>query len=647
MGKEMNMEKQHRQFVIGMAGHIDHGKTALVQALTGINTDRLKEEQERGITVDLGFAHFSENATIIDVPGHERLIKNMVAGVSTIDLVLFVVAADDGIMPQTREHLDIVNLLGIRNGIFVITKIDLVEEDWLGLVEEDLKELLNNYGFSRAPILKISAVTGQGIAEVRQVLQENLKKIQPRRDDDIFRLPIDRVFSKAGFGTVITGSVLSGSVQAGDVVEILPEKIQARVRGVQSHDHTVGEVKAGYRAALNLAGVDNEQLYRGQVITPPGIYQPVELLNARITVLPASPAAIRNQMRLRLHLHTIEVFARVLLPESKALPPGESGYVQFRLEKMIYASFRDRFVIRQYSPQITLGGGVVLQVNPPRYRKKFHEQFLATLHRLESEDAADRVQAAFPAIFVHPLTARQVQVSCGLSAEETGKIVAKLQADGELYKVMRGKETYFYAKNQVLKILENIQAILGNYHREYPGRLGLAEKELFSQVGNRYPTDAVQLAVQLGVESHRLKKNERLLALVEFESRLSGKQQDRLERLEEIYRQSGFNPPLNQKIMEQIGISEKEFREFVNILRQQERLIFVDQRFYFHADAIRKAIGVVRGYFTKNENLTVPQFKDLIGSTRKFAIPLLTYLDNRGFTERRGDVRVKGTKLSE
>lgn len=642
----MKMEQQQRQFVIGMAGHIDHGKTALVQALTGINTDRLKEEQERGITVDLGFAHFSENVTIIDVPGHERLVKNMVAGVSTIDLVLFVVAADDGIMPQTREHLDIVKLLGIRNGIFVITKIDLVEEDWLGLVEEDLRELLTSYGFSDAPILKASAVTGQGIEEVRQALRENLSKIQPRSDDGIFRLPIDRVFSKAGFGTVITGSVLSGKVRAGDVVEVLPEKISARVRGVQSHDHTVNEVKSGYRAALNLAGVENSQLYRGQVITPPGIYQPVELLNARITVLPASSAAIRNQMRLRLHLHTIEVLARVLLPESKALQPGESGYVQFRLEKMIYASFRDRFVIRQYSPQITLGGGLVLQVNPPRYRKKFHEQFYHTLQGLESEDAAERVRAAFPVIYVHPLTAREVQIFCGLTADQTAKFVEELQVTGELFKIVRGKETLFYAKNQVLKIQGSIRKILENYHRQYPGRLGLPEKELLSQVGDRYPVDAVELAVRRGVESGRWKKSEQLLALTEFESRLSGKQQDKLEQLEKLYRESGFNPPLNQEVMEQLEISEKDFREFINILRQQERLIFVDQRFYFHTDAIRQAVSIVRKYFDKNENLTVPQFKDLIGSTRKFAIPLLTYLDNRGFTERRGDVRVRGDRLS-
>ncbi|MFZ0390668.1 MAG: selenocysteine-specific translation elongation factor, partial [Calditrichia bacterium] len=333
-----------RHYIIGMAGHIDHGKTALVEALTGIWTDRLKEEQERGITIDLGFAHFSRNVTIIDVPGHEKLIKNMVAGVSTIDLVLFVVAADDGVMPQTREHLDIVRLLGITNSIFVITKTDLVEEEWLLLVEEDLRILLKNNGMGEAPILKVSSRSGAGIEELRVLLEQKLKEIAPRFSDGIFRLPVDRVFSKAGFGTVVTGTVLSGEAAAGEMLEVQPEGIEARLRGLQSHDSAVQQVSAGYRAALNLAGVDQQQLHRGQVLADPGYFQAAEVINARVQLMPDSPQVLKNRTRVRFHIHTAETLARVILIEGETLQPGNSALVQFRLEHPVHAAFRDRFI---------------------------------------------------------------------------------------------------------------------------------------------------------------------------------------------------------------------------------------------------------------------------------------------------------------
>ncbi len=365
------MNHSERQFVIGMAGHIDHGKTALVKSLTGIDTDRLKEEKNRGITIDLGFAHLTGNITIIDVPGHEKLIKNMVAGVSTIDLVLFVIAADDGIMPQTREHLDIVNLLGIRNAVFVITKIDLVEEEWLDLVEEEIRKLLKQKGFSGAPVLRASGVTGQGVEEVREVILNQLQETSVRRDDGIFRMPVDRAFLKAGFGSIVTGSVISGALNSGEMVEIMPEKINQRVRSLQSHDQEVSRVKAGYRAAINLAGLEIARLYRGQMVTLPGYYDPVELFNGKIYVVEDSPLPLKNRMRIRVHLHTTEVIGRLILLEERELKAGESGFAQILLENSVYASFGDRFIIRQFSPQHTLGGGEVLETNPVRYRKKY------------------------------------------------------------------------------------------------------------------------------------------------------------------------------------------------------------------------------------------------------------------------------------
>jgi len=389
------MNDSDRQYVVGLAGHIDHGKTALVKALTGIDTDRLKEEKARGITIDLGFAHLSQNITLIDVPGHERLIKNMVAGVSTIDMVLFVIAADDGIMPQTREHLDIVSLLGISKGIFVITKIDLVEPDWIELVEEELRSLLKDSAFENAAILKTSTESGEGITEVKSSLLDTVKELQSRKHDGLFRLPIDRAFSKAGFGSIVTGSVISGKIRVGDTVEILPAKISARIRGLQSHDAQVEGVLAGYRAAVNLAGTDRIDLSRGQVLTEPNYYEPVTSLDAYLQILPNAIRRLKSQMKIRVHIHTSEVLGRLILMEKKELLPGETGLVQIRLDSPVYASYYDRFIIRLFSPQLTVGGGLVLETNPAKFRKRFEKDIVQNLLKLKDGTVSEVLLACF------------------------------------------------------------------------------------------------------------------------------------------------------------------------------------------------------------------------------------------------------------
>ena len=639
--------KSDRQYIIGMAGHIDHGKTALIQALTGINTDRLKEEQERGITIDLGFAHFSKNVTIIDVPGHERLIKNMVAGVSTIDLVLFVVAADDGIMPQTREHLDIVKLLGIQNGIFVITKIDLVENEWIDLVEEELRNLLAGSVFENSVILRASAVTGEGIEMVRKAILENLSRIPFRRDDGIFRLPIDRVFTRPGFGTVVTGSVLSGSIKPGQNVEIWPTGLTARVRGLQSHDSSVQYVKAGYRAALNLANVGQDEVHRGQVITQPGYYQPVERFNATIQVLEDAPVAIKSQMRLRVHIHTAETFARIIIPEINQLKPGESGFVQFRLEQPIYASFRDRFVFRQYSPQVTLGGGVVLETNPIRYRKKFHVEFVRTLHGFSSENPAERLFAAFSLVEIQPLSFRQIQIKIGLNEADTRNLISKFIAQKSLVHFTHGSEELYYSNDQLSTVLSKIRKILSDYHEQFPGRSGLRVKELVSQLSLQFSENLVEMSVQKGLKDGIIKRNDDWIALPEFESRLTPDQEKKLKTLEELYLSKLFSPPSFEEVKSHITVNEADFKEFLHILSEQGKLVFVNENMVFHVEAVEKALTLLREYFGQKNELRVSEFKGLIGTSRKYALPLLNYFDNKGYTLREGDLRVAGPKLEK
>jgi len=633
--------------VIGMAGHIDHGKTALVKALTGIDTDRLKDEQKRGITIDLGFAHLTENITIIDVPGHEKLIKNMVAGVSTIDLVLFVIAADDGIMPQTREHLDIVNLLGIRNGIFVITKTDLAEGEWIELVEEEVRELLKDTAFRDAPILRASVITGEGIPELKQVLLEKVGTASRRKNNGIFRMPVDRVFVKAGFGSIVTGSVISGSLRTGEMVDILPQQIQARVRGVQSHDNQVEEVQAGDRAAVNLAGTGLEMLHRGQVIAQTNFYEAAYSFNARISILADARIPVKNRMRIRIHLHTVEIIGRLILLEGRELKPGESGLVQIRLEDRTFASYDDRFIIRRFSPQHTLGGGVVLQTNPPRFRKRFAAQILNTLSDLQSDDPDKRVMACFSLIEVHPLTLRQLQVKTGIPAPQLQHIVRKLSENKQLLSFGHAQDTYYYAAAQISKVVESVSSELERYHKTYPGRAGISIPELYSHMAKYYPEELLNHAVGYGMERYRFTVNDEVISLQSFRVHYSKKDEQLISQLENIYLSSEFQPPMTKDLPDMMGLSEKVMREYLNILKEQNKLVLVEEKLFFHSRAIEKLTGMLENFFREHQEMTVTDLKDLLGITRKYAIPLLTYLDNQKFTQRDGDIRRTGSRLQK
>lgn len=634
-----------RQFVIGMAGHIDHGKTALVEALTGINTDRLKEEKERGITVDLGFAHLSENVTIIDVPGHERLIKNMVAGVTTIDLVLFVVAADDGIMPQTREHLEIVNLLGISNGIFVITKTDLADQDWISLVEEELGELIANTNFANALILKVSALKKVGIEELRNTIKQQLQKIEARRDDGIFRLPVDRVFSKAGFGSIVTGSVISGKIGTGDSIEILPEKLTARIRGLQSHDSPVEGVEVGFRAALNLTGLAHHLLYRGQMLTLPGFYQAVDQFNAKFSLLSSAPISIKNQTRVRIHLHTMEALARVILLEVKEILPGNTTLAQFRFEKPIYASYGDRFIIRQYSPQVTLGGGIVLQTNPPKFRKKYLDLIKAKLTGLQSDSPSERIISAFSLIEMKPLSLNEIRVQTGVDEQTARKTLSELEGRKEIFQVRKAGELFYLSKSQKEKILEEIKNTLEKFHREFPGRSGKRQNEVKFELQKYFPPEAIETVISVGVQEKILQHEGDSLSLTSFESALTESQQLLLHKIEDIFKDNLFTPPAPEEVRESLKLKDKDFRELLTILRERGNLVMVEEKILFHQDAMDKILETLRDYFLKHSEIRAGEFKDLINSTRKYAIPILTFLDEKGYTIRQGDIRIKGPGL--
>ncbi|MBI5199704.1 MAG: selenocysteine-specific translation elongation factor, partial [Nitrospirae bacterium] len=375
-----------RYITLGTAGHIDHGKSALVEALTGINPDRLKEEKERGITIDLGFAFLDISDDlrigIVDVPGHERLIKNMLAGAGGIDIVMLVIAADEGIMPQTKEHLAICNLLRIKKGLVALTKHDLVEEDWISLIMEDIKEFIKGSFLEGSRIIPVSSKTGHNLDLLKDTIKEISLQVEPKSSDGLFRLPVDRVFTMKGFGTVVTGTILSGKISTEDTIELLPQRIKSRVRGIQSHNQKVSEAIAGQRTALNLQGVEKEDIIRGNVVTLPGFMYPSSLLDVKIEILKEAPS-LKSRDRIRFHTGTTEAIGRVILIETKEIVPGEEGFVRVRFESPLTAMSGDRFIIRRFSPLETLGGGVILDTSPERLRTKIRRQETSLINELQ------------------------------------------------------------------------------------------------------------------------------------------------------------------------------------------------------------------------------------------------------------------------
>ncbi|MDP6777013.1 MAG: selenocysteine-specific translation elongation factor, partial [Candidatus Latescibacteria bacterium] len=467
--------------IIGTAGHIDHGKTALVQALTGIDTDTLPEERERGVTIDIGFAYWKDNVTIIDVPGHERFVKNMVTGVCSVDLALFVVAADDGAMPQTREHLGILNLLGVQRGIVALNKVDLADAEWTDLVREDLEGLFAGTFLAGAPIVPVSSVTGEGIDELRALIEAEIEDVQMRPDRGIFRLPVDRAFSVRGFGTIVTGTVLSGRVRPRDEVALLPEGRTLRVRGIQIHGGDVEVAEVGARAAVNLTGVEVEEVERGDILAQPGYFSTTYMIDARLNLLPDAPIPLRNRARVHLHLGPGEVLARVILLEADELHPGGSQLVQFRLESPGVAARGDRFVIRRYSPVHTLGGGIVLDAQPAKHRRH-REEVHENLRGLEQDDPTRVLAHRLASAGFQAKTPRELASEMGLAPEDVESRLRELIDAGDAVAVPQAGQELYVGAEIWQDLLRRTQDALSAFHSSHPLQAGIRPNELRLQV---------------------------------------------------------------------------------------------------------------------------------------------------------------------
>ena len=629
------------QLIIGTAGHVDHGKTVLIRALTGVDTDRLQEEKERGISIDLGFAPFrlpgGRLAGVVDVPGHERFIHNMLAGAAGMDLVMLVVDANEGVMPQTTEHLDILQFLGTKKGIVVITKIDLVEEDWRELVKEEIREKLKGTFLEEAPIHSVSAIKGEGIDELKELIDISTADLEMRSSSGPLRLPVDRSFVIDGFGTVITGTLIQGSVKVGDTVEIVPPGLEVRVRNIQVHDSDVKEAKAGSRVALNLSGLEKGQVERGSVISNPGFYKQTDLLDVNVELLSKAPRRLKNLDPVHFFLGTARTVAKLLILEKDELRPGESALVQCRLERPLVAERGDPFVIRSYSPMTTIGGGKVLDPYPARHRR-FRPDVIENLARL-GQDPSSGGDAAFVSNKLNELLAAdsfRLAKETRLDREKVESVMEELAAKGRVIKLGSAYLGEELAGEFEKKILEELQ----NHHTKNPLSFGLSRARLKGVLPAALDQHVYDALLEKLETEEKLTVQDSLVCLYNFKAEPQGKDKEQLQALEELYRSSGFQPPSVKDVLEKVGVKAARKDEFYGFLTAGNKLVKVNEELYFHREVYEEALNLLRGHFAENETLTLGQFRDFSGSSRKFAQALLEYFDQRKLTRRVEDHRI-------
>ena len=631
-----------KHMLIGTAGHVDHGKTALIHTLTGIETDRLKEEKKRGITIDLGFAYIDlpdgQRASIIDVPGHEKFIKNMLAGAGGIDLVLLVIAADDGVMPQTREHFGILQLLGAKEGIIVLTKCDLADDEWIGMVSEDIRSITEKTFLQDAPLVCVSSHTGQGIDVLRELIAKKISAAAPKNTSAPFRLPVDRVFTMEGFGTVITGTLIEGALHLNDQVTIYPQGKPARVRSLQVHGADVETAYAGQRVAVNLSRLKLEDVLRGDTLAAPDSLQPTRMLDVKISVMKDSPREILNGSRLHFYYGTRNVLCKAVLMDAEKLPPGGEGYAQLRFMEEVAIKRGDPFVLRFYSPTETVGGGVVLNENPKKHRKGRAAESIQALETLEYGDVGDHILQAISAEGIVNLD--ELQKRFALEQNDWNVKLEELESQG-LISMIGDKNAMDYSFRENLG--DKLMVLLKHYHKDNPLHEGMKKEELRSRILPGQKPAFFDQVLQL--YANMIRVNDRLVALNEFEITYTKEQNAIREDILAKLKQGGFAPPSVDELLaiHQKNKNKKLSEQVLEAMINEGAVILAGQEIIFEAAIVEKAMGIFAD-IAKQENgsVTLAQFRDDTQTSRKFALSLLEYFDRIGFTRKVDDSRVFG-----
>lgn len=629
-----------KRVIVGTAGHIDHGKSALVESLTGTHPDRLEEEKRRGITIDLGYAFLDLDGVqlgFVDVPGHEKFVRNMLAGAGGMDIVLLVIAADESIMPQTREHFEICGMLGIRSGLTVITKSDLVDRETIELVKLEAEEFTRGSFLGGAPILAVSARTGAGIGELKRELLR-MAQAAPQRDASHYaRLPIDRVFTMPGFGTVVTGTLISGTLAVDEEIELLPGKKRSRVRGLHSAGHNVAQAVAGQRTAVNLADVEVADVNRGVVLVPAGIFRPTERLDARITLL-GSARVLRTRSRVHFHTSSAERIAYVNLLDAQHLAPGESAMAQLKLDAPVHVLPGDSFIIRQFSPVVTVGGGIVLDALAPRYKKRdtVRTQTLATLER----NIPDEVLYAIIAEDENGLNLADAIARTGWLESKVRETARKLSGANKIRIV--SQQPWIAASSEKMNILtRNILRELDEFHAANPLVPGMASQELRGRAAPRLRLEIFRAALESLVRLQEIAASGDIVQRTNRQIVLSHEESHAKEQIAHEFERSGLSAPAPAEVFSRIALDSQRASKLLQLLIREKTLVKVTEEMVFHASALKKLTALLGSYKQeRGTRLPIAAFKELAGVSRKHAIPLLEYMDRVGLTRRSGDDRV-------
>jgi selenocysteine-specific elongation factor len=622
--------------VIGTAGHIDHGKTALVKALTGVDTDRLPEEKARGITIDLGFAHANWNGvdvSFIDVPGHERFVRNMLAGIGGIDLLMLIIAADESVMPQTREHFDICRLLNIPAGMIVITKSDLVDQQTVDFVQAEIADLVAGSFLEKAPIYAVSAVTGAGIEELRSAIVQQLQSIKARNTNGIFRLPVDRIFTLKGHGTVVTGTLISGSVRKDQAIEILPSALRTKVRSLHAHNQAVDQAIAGQRTSVNVQSIEKEQIIRGDVLTDPDILKPTSLLDVKLTLLNVAKPLAHNSL-VRFHHLATDTLARITLLGLDTLQPGGSAYAQLRLQKPVSALYGDRFILRRQTPLITVGGGTILDHLPLKRINRGDVQAKKRLEEFENENDADRLRIIVEQKGIHGADEEYLKQRMG---QQPQKI---LELAGNAILILRQRPLLMTSASAAKSFLEKIRLTVESFHQKNPHLPGYPKEELRSRLPANVSPEVYQALLDHAVASGVIQVQKDVVAVAGQKPRLSGEDEQMSELLEQKVLETGIEFPGISELAARTQKKPENVNKIMYLLVRQGKVVKVADDFFMHRKTVDEIKSKIRSLKSTQKTFSVADFKTQFGVTRKYAIPLLELLDREGVTRRMGNERI-------
>lgn len=631
-----------KHVIIGTAGHIDHGKTTLIKAITGRETDRLKEEKDRGISIELGFTYFDLpsglRAGIIDVPGHEKFIKNMLAGVVGIDIVLLVVAADEGIMPQTTEHLHILDLLGIKKGIIVVTKKDMADEEWTDMVEEDIMTAVEGTFLENSPMIRVSSHTKEGISDLIALIDKYASELEERNTADMPRLPVDRVFSISGFGTVVTGTLLSGRYKVGDEIQIYPGGDKARIRTLQVHDQDAEVAYGGQRVAINLSGVKKDQIPRGSVIAPVNAMKDSMMVDAKVKLLKSMDRNIENRTRLKLYIGSQEILCRIVLLDREELKPGEESYVQLRLEEKIVSKRGDRFILRFYSPMFTIGGGIVLETNPDK-KKRFDPKVIEELKIKESGSSEDIIEKMIQKKGSSFLSVKEFSRESAMLEENINQDIKSLKESGKILLYTVTKDSYPIHIDNFNLIKENVVDLVSDYHKKYPLRLGISKEEIRSKILGKAKPKVADMIIQDILDQDVLYQKDDLLGVKGFEPSYTDSQKRIMGLVMDKLKNEEYLPPRKEDVAAELNLDKEEVDEVLNYLYTSGEIVKINEEVFLLTESYDKAIEELKVFLKDSGEIAIGDYRDLLKTNRKVAIGLLEHFDGLKITKRVGEKR--------